>query len=438
MSTQTVKIALIGFGTVGSGVARILLEQGDRIYAKTNVRLELAHVVDVDIQSPRPVTLPEGMLHNDLQRVLADEETAIAVELIGGTTVAADVVKALLAAGKHVVTANKALLAERGAEIYKAARSHGRCVAFEASCCGGIPLITALRTGLAANQVTAMYGIVNGTCNYILSGMSSQGKEYATALAEAQAAGFAEADPTLDVNGADSGHKLAVLAALAFGNEIKFDDIALAGIDDVDLADIHYGAELGYAMKLLAIAEQTKNGLSLRVHPSFISQDEPLARVSGPFNAVSIFGDAVGHTSYYGRGAGMMPTASAVVADIIETALGNSERLFASAPVFGRPAPSASLCPPEEIISRFYLRLSVVDQSGVLANIAQILGEKNISLSAVLQHEAHNSNSVPVVIMTHPARKGDMDQSLEAIGRLKAITAKPICIHVVTPPVDEQ
>ena len=438
MSDKTVKIAVIGFGTVGSGVARILLEGGDRIYQKTDVRLELAHVVDLDVETPRPVTLSPGLLHSDLDRVLADEEVSVAVELIGGTTIAGEVVKKLLASGKDVVTANKALLAERGEEIYETARQYGRCVAFEASCCGGIPLITAIRTGLAANEITALYGIVNGTCNYILSGMSSEGKDYDKALAEAQAAGFAEADPALDVNGADSAHKLAILAALTLGKKINYDDIAIEGIDRIELADIRYGAELGYAMKLLAIAEQTEKGVSLRVGPSFIGQDEPLARVSGPFNAVSIFGDAVGQTSYYGRGAGMMPTASAVVADIIEVAQGNSARLFAAAPGFGREAESAQLCPAAEIVSRFYLRLSVVDQSGVLAEIARILGEHSISILAVLQHEPHSPDSVPVVIMTHRARRGDMMGALDTLAQLDAVGSAPVCIHVVTPPLDEQ
>jgi len=438
MEDKRVKVALVGFGTVGSGVARILLESAERIQQKTGIRLELAHVVDTDLQTKRPVKLPAGILHDDLEKLLADTDVSIAVELVGGTKIAADIVQKLLASGKDVVTANKALLAERGPEIYAAAREHGRCVSFEASCCGGIPVIGAIRTGLAANQTSAMYGIVNGTCNYILSGMSSEGKEYGTALKEAQAAGFAEADPTLDVNGADSAHKLTILAGLAFGTQVKYEDISVQGIDNVHLADIRYGKEMGYAMKLLAIAEQTNNGLSLRVHPSFISHDEPLAKVSGPFNAVSIFGDAVGHTSYYGRGAGMMPTASAVVADIIEVAQGNAARIFVGTPGLGRTAPACKLCPTQEIMSRFYLRLSVIDRPGVLAQIAKVLGDRKISISACLQHESESSESVPVVIMTHRAQQGDMDLALRDLQNLDTVKASPICIHVVTPPLDEQ
>ena len=359
MAARDIQVAIIGLGTVGAGVAKILLEKGEALAESTGLRLVVKHVVDTDLERERPVALPAGVLHSDLERVINDGEVSIAVELVGGTTVAADITKRLLAAGKDVVTANKALLSERGREIFGTAREHGRCVAFEASCCGGIPVIGALRTGLAANRIEAMYGIVNGTCNYILSEMSQQGKDYGTALAEAQAAGFAEADPTLDVDGTDSAHKLAIMALLAFGREVDFGEIPVEGIDNVELVDIRYGKELGYAMKLLAIAERSEGWVSLRVHPAFIRAEEPLAQVSGSFNAVSIFGDAVGHTSYYGRGAGMMPTASAVVADIIEVARGNAGRSFAATRGLGRPGESAVLCAAEDVASRFYLRLLV-------------------------------------------------------------------------------
>ena len=436
MEDRRVKVALIGFGTVGSGVAKILLEQAEHIQRKTGVSLALTHVVDKDVTSKRPVELPQGLLHDDLAKVLADEQVDIAVELVGGTTFACDLQKKLLASGKDVVTANKALLAERGEEIYEVARQHGRCVAFEASCCGGIPIIGAIRTGLAANRVSTMYGIVNGTCNFILSGMTTEGKDYDTALAEAQAAGFAEADPTLDVNGADSAHKLAILAHLAFGQETRYADIPTTGIDKVDVADIQYGLEMGYVMKLLAIAEDTEHGLSLRVHPSFVSKNELLAGVSGSFNAVSVFGDAVGHTSYYGRGAGMMPTASAVVADIIDVAQGNAGRCFAATPGLGRRGEPCQLCPAEQVISRFYLRLTVTDQSGVFAQIGHVLGENDISISGLLQHESNSAGTVPVVIMTHQARQGNMDKALAELAKLAAVKAEPVCIHVVTPPTD--
>ncbi len=437
MAEKTVKIALIGLGTVGSGVAKILLERADLIHSRTGLRLELVHIVDKDLKRLRPIALPPGLLHSDIEKVIRDPAVSIAVELVGGTTFAGELQMKLLAAGKDVVTANKALLAERGEEIFAAARKQGRCVAFEASCCGGIPVIGAIATGLTANQISAMYGIVNGTCNYILTGMSQEGKDYDTALREAQAAGYAEADPTLDVSGADSAHKLAILAGLAFGKQIDYQKIPVQGIDGVQLADIHYGCELGYTMKLLAIAEDTAQGLSLRVHPSFISDNEPLAQVSGAYNAVSIFGDAVGHTSYFGRGAGMMPTASAVVADIIGVARGSAGQIFRETPGLGRTAEPCRLCPTADIMSKFYLRLSAIDKPGVFAQIAQVLGDHQIGISGCLQHESESKEVVPVVIMTHLVRKGNLDQALNSLEKLEVIKAKPICINVVTPPTGE-
>ena len=434
MEAQRVKIALIGFGTVGSGLVKILQDNAEHILHKTSLQLELAHVVDKDLNRPRPVKLPKGLLHNDLERVLADKQVTVAVELVGGTTTAGEITIKLLRAGKDVVTANKALLAERGREIFETARQCGRCVAFEGSCCGGLPVVGAIRKGLAANKISAMYGIVNGTCNYILTEMSKKGKEYAEALQEAQQRGYAESDPMLDVTGTDSAHKLTILAALAFGEEVDFNSIEVQGIDKVQLADIRFGWEMGYAMKLLAIAEQSQKGLSLRVHPSFITQEAPLAQVSGPFTAISIFGDAVGHTSYYGQGAGMMPTASAVVADIIEVAQGNALRCFAATPGLGRPGKSARICPAEEINSRFYIRLSLVDQPGVFAQVGKILGDRAISISSCLQHEGESPDCVPVVFMTHPARKGDVDSALKELAQLEVSKAKPVCIPIVTPP----
>ena len=434
---KTVHAALIGLGTIGTGVAKILTRNLDLIAARSGLNLNLKHVVDIDPVRSQAVDLPEGVFHTDVAKVIADDEVSIAIELIGGTTVATDITKQLLAAGKDVVTANKAMLAECGDEIYAVARKHNRCVAFEASCCGGIPLVGAIRSGLSANHITAMFGIVNGTCNYILSSMSNEGKEYGVALKEAQRAGFAEADPTLDINGSDSAHKIAILASLAFGCQINYDDIVFEGIESLDLVDIRFGQEMGYTIKLLAIAEQTAAGLSLRVHPSFICATDPLAQVNGSFNAMSIFGEEVGHTLYYGRGAGMMPTASAVVADVIEVARGNSAHLFANAPAFGQEAQAPTLCPMDAIESRFYLRLSVVDQPGVIAQVTKILGDKSISISACLQHESPHSASVPLVIMTHLASQGNVRQALAELESLDAVKDKPVCIHVVTPPLDE-
>ncbi len=429
-------IAIIGLGTVGTGVAKIIQQNAELIKHRTGIELNLTHVVDKNPDRQNQVDLPSGTFHDDINKVYNDSSVDIAVELIGGTTIAAEITKKLLSSGKHVVTANKALLAEKGKEIYQTARENQKCIAFEASCCGGIPLICSLRTGLAANNITAMYGIANGTCNYILSSMSQEGKEYAVALKEAQDAGYAEADPTLDINGGDSAHKIAILASIAFGVEVGFDDVMYQGIEEITLTDIRHAQEMGYAVKLLAIAEQTEHGISLRVHPSFIHEDEPLAQVSGSFNAMSIFGQEVGHTSYYGRGAGELPTASAVVADIIEAARGNSYELFSTAPGFGQPASPAKLCPPEKIESRYYLRLAVADQPGVLAKITEILGKRRISISACIQHEGHENESVQLVIVTHQALQGDMQDAINEFQKLDVVKDKPVCIHVVTPPVD--
>lgn len=445
MSTrQTNHIALVGFGTVGAGVASILQKNHAHIKRMTGQSLKLAHIVDKDLTRPRPVKTAPGVLHDDLDKALADPRVSTVVELVGGTTFARTLHKRALKAGKHVVTANKALLAEHGEELYRIAREQDRCLAFEASCCGGIPIISAIRSGLAANRITAIYGIVNGTCNYILTAMSQEAKDYATALAEAQAAGFAEADPTLDVNGGDSAHKLAIMARLAFGKDVRFKDISYQGIDKVHLLDIASGLSLGYAMKLLAIAEQHKKGVILKVTPAFVAMEEPLAKVSGSFNAVSVYGNAVGQTSYYGRGAGMLPTASAVVADIIETVRGNSQRLFDATPGLGTEALPCDLCPAGEVLSRYYLRLGAADKPGVFAQIAKILGEHHISISALEQYEdtlvtgtPRRRSSVPVIIMTHIVKQGDMNNALQAIRKLETIKRRPVCIPVVTPPLDE-
>jgi homoserine dehydrogenase len=433
MSEQVVRIGLVGFGTVGAGVAKLLLEQADAIAARTGLRLQLAKVVDLDTTSKRPVTLPAGMLTSDMNAILDDKSIQVGIELIGGTRAAKDVQLKLLAAGKDVVTANKALLAEHGGEIFAAARKHGRCVAFEASCAGGIPIISAIRTGLVANNITAMYGIVNGTCNYILSNMTSEGKDFPQALKEAQAKGYAEADPTLDINGSDTAHKLAILASIAFGYDIRLEDIYVDGIQKVSLNDIKWAGEMGYVLKLLAIGQKDGQGkVWLRVHPSFISEDNALARVNGPFNAISVFGDAVGHSFYCGRGAGMMPTASAIVADIVEVAFGNSARLFSSRTIKPRSESEALIGKTGDLHTRFYIRLMAKDQPGVFAQIGRILGDNQISLAGVMQHEGKgNDNTVPVIVTTHPTLEKNVSRALGELAGLSSMGSEPVCIRIV-------
>jgi len=439
MAEKTVRVGLVGFGTIGCGVAKIILQQADSIASKTGLRLQLACVVDLDTESPRPVKLPGGILTSDLNKLLCDDTIKIGIELIGGTTAAKQIQLEILQAGKDVVTANKALLAEYGGELYKAAHKHNRCIAMEASCAGGIPIVSAIRTGLAANNIRAIYSILNGTCNYILSQMTSNNKTFAAALSQARSKGYAEADPTLDISGGDSAHKLAILASLAFGYEITLEDIFVEGIDNLSKYDIRYAGEMGYVIKLLAIARrENQNRISLHVHPSLIARDNTLARVDGSFNAVSIFGNAIGQVIFYGRGAGMMPTASAVVADVIDVALGNAATNFRHLHLQSRQAAKAVIEKIGNSISRFYVRLMVKDQPGVFAQIGKILAENAISISGVLQHEGRGPhNTIPVVITTHPTLQSKVTAALEDLDRLDTVCSKPVCIRIVDIPEDK-
>jgi homoserine dehydrogenase len=439
MGEQIVKIGLVGFGTIGAGVAKLILQDGSSIARKTGLRLKLACVVDVDTKSSRPVKLPKGILTNDLDKLLKDDSIKIGIELVGGTKAAKQIQLKMLRAGKDVVTANKALLAEYGNELYKVAHENNRCIAFEASCAGGIPIISGLRTGLAANNIMAIYGIVNGTCNYILSNMTSRNESFSEALKQAKRLGYAEADPSLDISGGDSAHKLAILASIAFGCEIALDDISVEGIEEVSKDDIRYGGEMGYVLKLLAIGQRNEKGrISLRVHPSFIAKDNSLARVGGPFNAISIFGSAVGQVMYYGRGAGMMPTASAVVADVIDVALGNSATTFAHLNLKPRSETKRLIEKIGDSVSRFYIRVMCKDRPGVLAKMAKVLGDNQISISGTLQHEgAGPDNTVPVVIATHPAQQKNVSAAVKKIKELDVIGGKPVCIRIVDIPEDK-
>ena len=428
-------VAIVGCGTVGGATATLLTRDGGILSARVRRALELRHIVDVDFASARKLGLDESLFCEDLDAALADRHTHVVAELIGGTTIARDVIERALRGGKHVVTANKALLAEHGVELYALARARGVCVAFEGSCAGGIPIVRALCGGLIANRIDALYGIVNGTCNYILTAMTQHRKTYADALAEAQRDGLAEADPTLDVSGGDSAHKLAILAALAFGRRVALEDIPVAGIDSLELRDVEYGQQLGYVVKLLAIAQRRAEGLSLRVRPAFISQEHPLAWVSGPFNAVSVYGHATGHTMYYGRGAGGMPTASSVVADIAAIATGAAQRTFSEVALWPDRTEAAVQLPPDEIQTRFYLRVTCEDRPGVLASIADILGQRGISISSVLQHEPAEGSApsagVPVIISTHRAREGGMRDALRSVDAMDAVKSHSVCIPIV-------
>ncbi len=431
---EVYKIGLIGCGTVGQQVAHILHNEADELEKKIGLRLELAKVIDKNPDQPRKAGIPEQRISTDVADLFNDRTISTVVELVGGTTIAKDFVLQALQAKKNVVTANKALLAKFGKEIYRTARENGRAVSFEASCGGGIPLILPLRNGLIANRITAIYGILNGTCNYILTEMSTKGKSYADALAEAQQKGFAELDPTLDVNGGDTAHKLAILASIAFACDVDFDKLYVEGIENLDPQDLAAGQDLGYVCKLLGIAQRTDSGLSLRVHPSFVHHTHPLATTGGSFNAISAYGNWVGHTLYYGRGAGGKPTASAVVADLVDLAIGNAGRTFSQFRMLNDCTEPPSYIPMDQLRSRFYVRLQLSDKPGVMAQITRVFGDAGISLRAVTQHETSMGeypNAVPVVVLTHLAEEGKMRSALQQIAELKVNFGQPVLIRLV-------
>ena len=415
---ETAKVAIVGLGTVGSGVARLLLESGDRVSRHAGRRVELARIVDPDLARPRNVTLPEGLLCDDLAKVTEDPEIVAVAQLIGGIEPARTTMLELLESGKDVVTANKALLAEHGPELFARARQLGRSIAFEASVAGGIPIIAAIGQSLSANRIESIHAILNGTSNFILTQMEEQDTDYAASVAEAQRLGYAEADPTMDVDGTDAAQKLAILSHLGFGARVDWKQIPRTGIDTVQLADLHYAKELGYSIKLLAVAELVPEGLELHVSPTLIRHHTPLAEVWGPYNAIRVVGDAVGRVFFHGMGAGQMPTASAVVADLIDTVVGRAGITFRTLELWSdaRQAPVA-LRDPAKVPGRFYLRFHVEDRPGVLAEIAGILGRHNISIASVIQHETGEATDgvVPLVIMTHTAPEGAVIEATQAI-----------------------
>ena len=374
--------------------------------------------------SPRQASVPPELFSSDLDSIIRDPSIQVACELVGGVEWAREAVLRLLAAGKDVVTANKALLATHGVEIFTAARRHGRAIAFEASVGGGIPIIAALTQSLAANQLLSLQGILNGTCNFILTSMAEGGLAYADALAEAQRLGYAEADPTLDVNGTDAAHKLAILAQIAFGMAVPLDAIARRGIDCIDSIDIRFAGELGYTVKLLAETWLHEGQLALHVSPVLLRRHTPLAQVRGAYNAVSVTGDAVGDTLYYGRGAGQMPTASAVTADIIDLAIGRSQRTFQTLRLWTEDGPRLTIRPAATMRTRFYLRVLVDDKPGVLSQVCGMLAAEEVSIASVIQHEAPDKATgqrVQLVIMTHNAATGRFRAACERIDRLDVV-----------------
>jgi homoserine dehydrogenase len=422
---ETTNIAILGLGNVGTGVARLLMEHSDRIARHAGRKLCLKKAVVRDLRKARGCTLPTGVLTNDLNEVIDDPKIKVVAQLLGGTEPARTIMLRLLESGKDVVTANKALLAEHGAELFDRARELGRSIAFEASVAGGVPIIANIAQCLSANQLQSLDGILNGTSNFILSKMHDDGTEYSFAVSEAQRLGYAEADPTLDVDGTDAAQKLAILAHLGFGARVHWSEIPRVGIDTVDVMDVHFAKQMGYRIKLLAVAYLVKEGLELHVSPTLVRHSRPLADIGGALNAIRVVGDAVGEVMYVGLGAGQMPTASAVVSDLIDTAVGRAAITFRTLELWSNRKARVKPSDYAKATGRFYLRVNVEDHPGVLAQISNLLGQHEISIASVLQQElVTDSDMVPLVIMTHGTTEGATRKACAEINKLACIRGK--------------
>jgi len=430
---KNINVGLLGFGTIGTGVVKLLAGNSLLIEEKLGARLTLKRIADLDITTDRGVPVAVGVLTNKAEEVLTDPDISVVIELIGGYEPARSFVLKAIENGKHVVTANKALLALHGREIYAAAAAKGVEVLYEAAVGGGIPVLSAIRGNLAANNFATVLGILNGTCNYILTKMTKEGADFADVLKKAQELGYAEADPTFDIEGIDTAHKLSILLSLCFGTRVEFKDIHTEGISSISSLDINYARDFGYKIKLLAIGKRDGERIEARVHPTMIPVNYPLADVDGVFNAIRLTGDFVGPVMLYGRGAGMNPTASAVVGDVMEI----SRNILAG--IGGRTAPlgyleervrDLAIKPIVEIVSKFYIRFSVVDRPGVIARIAGELGKNNISIESMVQTARSEQESVPIVIMTHEAREIDVRKALADIDSFDIIREKSNLIRI--------
>jgi homoserine dehydrogenase len=430
---KEIGVGVVGFGTVGTGTVRLLLENAEHLRRRVGIPIRLVRVADRDLSRDRVVRLPDGVLVPDGMMVVRDPAVHIVAELVGGTGAAKDYLLEAVKNGKSVVTANKALLAECGPEIAKAVATAGVDLGFEASVGGGIPIIRTLREGLAANRIRGIFGIINGTCNYILSRMTKEGRPFAEVLAEAQREGLAEADPSFDVDGIDTAHKLAILVWLATGGHVPLREIYVEGIREVAPEDIAFAKEFGYAIKLLAIAKENGTGIEVRVHPTMIPSHYLLSTVDGANNAIYVKGDFAGSSLSYGQGAGMLPTASAVVSDVIEIARnlrrGSSGRIPPSGFFLMDAASRAEVAPFPEVSCEYYLRIRVVDKPGVLSRIAGVLGHHQISISSVLQ-KGRGETSVPIFIVTHRARERDMRNALAEVDRLPDVLDRTRMIRI--------
>jgi homoserine dehydrogenase len=430
---RPVRVGLIGFGTIGTGVVKLLRAHRAEIAQRAGAPIALTTIADVDLTTDRGVPTKGIRLTRDTMSLLRDPAIDVVIELIGGYEPARRFVLEAIAGGKDVVTANKALLAVHGEEIVAAAERASVRLGFEASVGGGIPILRTLKEGLAGDRTTAVYGIVNGTCNHILTTMTREARGFDDVLAEAQRLGLAEANPATDIDGVDSAHKLALLTTLAFGVRPRFADIPTEGIRHVDAVDIAFARELGYTIKLLAIAKDGERGIEARVHPTMIPNGHLLADVGGNFNALFVRGAALGPTMYYGQGAGAAPTATAVVADLVAAARDRAVGTAVRVPPWGVPQATlraARVKPLNDLEGEYYLRFMALDRPGVLARIAGVLGRFDISIAAVIQRDRRAGTTVPVVIRTHRARERNLTKALAAIPRLASLRGKPVCIRI--------
>ena len=425
---KPIKVGLLGIGTVGAGTFTVLKRNQEEIIRRAGRGIEIAMVADLDTARAKEITGGQVEVVSDAHLIVNRPDIDVVIELIGGYGIARELVMQAIANGKHVVTANKALLAKHGTEIFKAAEEQGVIVAFEAAVAGGIPIIKALREGLTANRIQWVAGIINGTTNFILSEMRDKGLDFATVLKEAQRLGYAEADPTFDIEGIDAAHKASIMSAIAFGTPVQFDQAYVEGITNLQAIDIRYAEQLGYRIKLLGITRRTAHGIELRVHPTLIPKNRLIANVEGAMNAVLVQGDAVGATLYYGKGAGAEPTASAVIADLVDIA-----RLADADPVYRVPSlayqtqslANTPILPMSEIITSYYLRLRVADQPGVLADITRILADASISIDAMLQKEPDEGETqTDIILLTHQTQEKNINAAIAAIEALNTVDGK--------------
>jgi homoserine dehydrogenase len=430
---NAIGVGLIGWGTVGCGVVEVLNSNAEVIESRLGVRLELKRVADIDLDRPRPVAVPREKLTTRAEDLLNDPDIQIVVELMGGLGAAKNFIIQALENKKYVVTANKALLAHAGNELFEVAARNDRTIGFEAAVAGGIPFIKSLREGLAGNQIDAIFGILNGTANYILTRMTRQGLSFQEALGEAQEKGYAEANPALDIEGTDTAHKLAIASAIAFGTPIQFDQVYVEGISRIDPIDIQFGEEFGYRLKLLAVARHRDGQLEMRVHPTLIPRDHVLAGVDGAYNAVHIHGNAVGNIMLYGLGAGMMPTGSAVVSDLIDLSrdiIGNTPGRIPPLAFRRERLKTVTIKPISAVTACYYFRFAALDRPGVLSKIAGILGENRISIAAVIQKGRQVEEAVPIVMLTHEALESSMQKALAQINQLDVVAGPTQVIRI--------